>query len=152
MSCCSGEVSVYSCSSPCLLPGAWLRNYSQESRLQVVLGGALILLCLHPGLWSISALQRGRVCVRTQAALCALKYSGKFSPAKGSEKLSSGVRPRSEFAVPPKQSNPVLLNIVLSLVHFIAFCSLPKERFIRQHCEVVLMGTVSFGRKTCLSV
>ena len=71
---CSRGVCVYRRSSPCLLPGAWLRNYSQESRLQVVLGGILLSFCCVSSQDSGAFLpckEEERVCVHIWAALYA---------------------------------------------------------------------------------
>lgn len=82
VSCCSGGVCVYRCSSPCLLPGAWLRNCSQESRLQVVGGGGGF--CSHFSMSPLGTLEHFCYKKRRQFAfiseqLCMLKASGKFN-------------------------------------------------------------------------
>lgn len=79
VSCCSGGVCVYRCSSPCLLPGAWLRNYSQESRLQVFFGGTF---CSHFAVSPPRTLEhfchakRRREFAFVSGQLCTLKAGG----------------------------------------------------------------------------
>lgn len=71
----------YRCSSPCLLPGAWLRHYSQESRLQVVLEGGIVLsFCCVSSQDSGALLPcKEEEFVFLPGQLCMLKAGGKFN-------------------------------------------------------------------------
>lgn len=145
LGCCSRGASAYRCSSPCLLPRAWLRICSQESRLQVVLGGgtALILPCLHPGFWSISAMRRGGERLRSylDSSVRSGLVANLMLAIKDSEMHPFGVRPGNELAggaSEAEQSSTVEYCCFLWVFYF-ALCSLygiAEERFIFHHSDL----------------